>query len=179
MLKNLKFTLKAWPAITLVTVGLCFLTTWIAGLFGITLREQASLAVVRKYVGFNWPFIKILLMVLVAAPIGEELVFRLLLWKLPSSLINTLTREKFPRSCFMLHVSCFMFSAALFSAAHYLQMPFPDNAFISLFFFGLAQCWLYRRAGGWLGVVSPMLNHFLFNLTNLVCLLAVPESWLK
>ena len=167
MLKNLKFTLKAWPAITLVTVGLCFLTTWVAGLFGITLHEQASLAVVRKCAGFNWPFIKILLMVLVAAPIGEELVFRLVLWKLPSFFLPRFTQ------------AIAVISAELFAAAHYLQMPFPDNAFISLFFFGLAQCWLYRRAGGWLGIVSPMINHFLFNLTNLVCLLALPESWMK
>ncbi|MBQ2630168.1 MAG: CPBP family intramembrane metalloprotease, partial [Kiritimatiellae bacterium] len=62
--------------------------------------------------------------------------------------------------------------AALFSAAHYISQPFPDSAFIALFFFGLAQCWLYAKTDrSW----CPMLNHALFNLTNIVLLLVLPQ----
>ena len=63
-------------------------------------------------------------------------------------------------------------SSALFSSAHYIAQPFPDSAFVALFFFGLAQCWLYRKTGR---IWCAMLNHFLFNLTNLVLLLLLPE----
>ena len=63
-------------------------------------------------------------------------------------------------------------SSALFSAAHYISQPFPDAAFIALFFFGLAQCWLYAKTDR---LWCPMLNHFLFNLTNLVLLFVVTE----
>jgi len=64
-------------------------------------------------------------------------------------------------------------SAVLFSAAHYLAQPFPDAAFIALAFFGFAQCWLYRKTDR---LWCPMLNHALFNLTNLVLLFVVPEG---
>ena len=67
-----------------------------------------------------------------------------------------------------------VFSAILFSAAHYLAQPWPDAAFLALFFFGLAQCWLYRKTGH---LWCAMLNHGLFNLTNLVLLFILPESW--
>ncbi|MGN0832153.1 MAG: lysostaphin resistance A-like protein [Kiritimatiellia bacterium] len=67
----------------------------------------------------------------------------------------------------------YVFSAALFSAAHYIAQPWPDAAFIALFFFGLAQCWLYRKTER---LWCPMLNHALFNLTNLVLLIVIPEG---
>jgi len=65
------------------------------------------------------------------------------------------------------------FSSILFSAAHYIFQPFPDAAFIALAFFGLAQCWLYRKTDR---LWCPMLNHALFNFTNLVLLFIVPEQ---
>ena len=43
-------------------------------------------------------------------------------------------------------------------------------AFIALFFFGVAQCWLYRKTDR---IWCPMLNHALFNLTNVVLLLTI------
>ena len=66
-----------------------------------------------------------------------------------------------------------VFSAILFSAAHYLDQPFPDAAFLALFFFGLAQCWLYRKTSH---LWCAILNHGLFNLTNLVLLFILPEA---
>jgi len=65
------------------------------------------------------------------------------------------------------------FSAILFSAAHYIFQPFPDAAFVALAFFGFAQCWLYRKTDR---LWCPMLNHALFNLTNLVLLFIIPEQ---
>ena len=44
-----------------------------------------------------------------------------------------------------------------------------------LFFFGLAQCHLYRKTGS---ILAPALNHALFNLTNLAFLLCIPEKYL-
>ena len=65
-----------------------------------------------------------------------------------------------------------LLSSALFSAAHYISQPFPDSAFIALFFFGLAQCWLYAKTDR---IWCPMLNHTLFNLTNLVLMFVLPK----
>ena len=65
-----------------------------------------------------------------------------------------------------------LLSSALFSAAHYIAQPFPDSAFIALFFFGLAQCWLYSKTDH---VWCPMLNHTLFNLTNLILMFVLPK----
>jgi membrane protease YdiL (CAAX protease family) len=62
--------------------------------------------------------------------------------------------------------------SVLFSAAHYIMQPFPDAAFIALFFFGLAQCWLYKKTER---LWCPILNHCLFNLTNVVLVLLIPQ----
>ena len=48
---------------------------------------------------------------------------------------------------------------------------FVTLAFLALFFFGLAQCWLYAKTDR---IWCPMLNHFLFNLTNLILLIVIP-----
>ena len=69
--------------------------------------------------------------------------------------------------------SIILFSSALFAAAHYLAQPWPDAAFLALFFFGLAQCWIYRKTGL---LWCAMLNHALFNLSNLVLLFVLPET---
>ena len=39
----------------------------------------------------------------------------------------------------------------------------------------MAQCWLYRRTGS---LWCPILNHMLFNMTNLAFLLCIPEKYL-
>ena len=69
--------------------------------------------------------------------------------------------------------SIIFLSSLLFSAAHYLAQPWPDAAFLALFFFGAAQCWLYLKTGR---IVCAMLNHALFNLTNLVLLFVLPKA---
>ena len=151
-MSNLKFTLKAWPVVAAATIGLCYLTQAVAGLFGVKLPEQANIELVRKYAGWNLTFAFLCLQVTVLMPAIEECLFRLpLRW--------------------LKHGSFAVLSSVLFSAAHYITQPFPDPAFIALFFFGFAQCRLYRRTGR---IWCPMLNHALFNITNLVLLFVIP-----
>jgi membrane protease YdiL (CAAX protease family) len=166
---RLKFTLKAWPAITLITVALCILTQFGAKLLGIELPDQANVAAVRSLLSHafdSWGHFsrsaQVLAMVLLIMPVTEEVAFR---WFCFRSFSSRLPAAAAPVRA--------VASSILFSAAHYLQQPFPDNAFLALFFFGLAQCWLYARTGG---VRYPMLNHSLFNLTNLALMFMLPQA---
>ena len=178
---KVKTTLKAWPLIAAATIGISMATTLVAEAFGMKLTVQASLGVIRRMAGLNWPFVKMLLYVLVRAPVLEELVFRGLLWRLPAGVLGWIFgKARLPRALAAgLSAVLAVVASILFSAAHYVNMPWPDNAFAALFFFGLAQCWLYRRVGKWHAIWCPVLNHFLFNLTNLVLLFTLPESWLQ
>ena len=148
-MKNLKFTLKAWPVIAAATIGLCYLTQTVAKWFGIDLPDQANIELVKRYVGWNRTFILLCAQILILMPAIEELIFRL-----PTRWLK--------------HPGAIIGSSVLFSAAHYLFQPWPDAAFIALFFFGLAQCWLYKKTAH---LWCAILNHGLFNLTNLVLLL--------
>ena len=173
--KNLNITLKAWPVVTGLTIGLCYLTQTVAGLLGIELPDQANLELVRKYMGWNTVFMLLCLQVLVIMPALEELVFRWFLFMLPARIAarraGRPTTGSLPPN--WLGYSTAAVSSALFSAAHYIAQPWPDAAFLALFFFGLAQCWLYARTGK---VWCSMLNHALFNLSNLVVLYFLPQS---
>jgi len=162
------FTLKAWPIVTLVTVGLCYLTQLVAGWLGVELTEQNNLELVRRAAGWNWNFAFLCAQILLIMPAIEELLFRGLLFKLPGRWLNIIATG--------------VVSSAIFSFAHYpdylsLGNGFAlrplDNAFLALFCFGLAQCWLCHRTGR---LWCAMLNHALFNLTNLVLLFVVPVA---
>lgn len=155
-----KTTLKAWPVIALITIALCFLTQQTAKLFGIELPEQANLEIVKRMAGFNWNFALLVLQIIVILPVIEELIFRL-----PMKFTRKWRRN--------LQFASAAALSALFSAAHYIVQPFPDSAFIALFVFGIAQCWLYRRTQS---IFCPILNHALFNLTNLILLFIIPEA---
>ena len=164
-MNRLKFTLKAWPVITAMTIGLCYLTQAVAGWLGIELPDQENLELVKRYMGWNTTFILLCAQVLVIMPAVEEFVFRWLLFMLPA---RVAAKRAFPMAD-----AAAVASSALFSAAHYIVQPFPDAAFLALFLFGLAQCWLYRKTER---IWCPMLNHFLFNLTNLVLLAVLPQQ---
>ena len=177
-MNTLSFTFKAWPVIALATIGLCYLTQTVAKWFGIDLPDQKNIEVVKQLAGLNWRFAFLCLQVLIVMPALEELLFRGLLFKLPRKLFDMRhetgdmketqdTRHKAGV------IGLAILSSALFSAAHYLAQPWPDAAFIALFFFGLAQCWLYRKTDR---IWCAMLNHGLFNLTNLVLLFILPEA---
>ena len=166
---KLKFTFRAWPVIAAATIGLCFLTQGVAKLFGIDLPEQHQIEMVRWWIIHAFDSFRhfltcalLLAQVLVLLPAIEEFVFRWLLFMLPVRKIEKRTAR----------VPILMLSSVLFSAAHYIAQPFPDAAFIALFFFGIAQCWLYRKTDR---IWCPMLNHALFNLTNTVLLFVIPS----
>ena len=150
MKERLKFTLKAWPTIFLIAVTLSYLTELAAKhVFGVELPEQDQVEIMRRLfregpvslVAFN------LALVVAVMPMLEEFLFR---W------VTRFSKVLWP------------VTSVLFAAAHYLQAPFPDNAFFALFAFGMCQCWLYRKTGS---IWYPVLNHSLFNLTNLALLL--------
>ena len=178
---KLRLTLKAWPVITAATVGLCYLTQTVAKWFGIELPDQANIELVKRYAGWNRTFILLCAQVIILMPAIEELIFRYLLFKLPLRILHKRGGGTTPPQTFILTsgrgrlapVALAIGSSVLFSAAHYLFQPFPDSAFIALFFFGLAQCWLYHKTSRlWCAV----LHHALFNLTNLVLLFVLPEA---
>ncbi len=155
-MKKLKTTLVWWVAITAITIGLCHLTQIIADLFGIELPDQANLDLVKNSAGWNLKFLGLCVYIVCITPAIEEFLFRYLCWK-----VHKPQREW----------SLAILSAALFSAAHYLFQPFPDNAFIALFAFGMMQCALYKRTGA---IWCPIVSHALFNAVNLVLLFALP-----
>ena len=178
-MNNFKFTFKSWPVIAAATIGLCYLTQTVAGWFGVDLKEQTVIEQMRQMGVYTWRVLtqegfgaalkheasyKFLLnipLVLVIAPVFEETLFRGLLFKLPATKFSS---KRIPLA---------IVSSVLFSSAHYLQFPFPDDAFIALFFFGLAQCWLYKKTAH---LWCAILNHGLFNLTNLILLFVLPEA---
>ncbi len=165
MMRNLKYVAAAWPVMTLVTAATCFLTDTIAKWLGIELPPQPSLDAVLNSRG--WYLVANIALITLIAPIAEEAVFRGLLFKLPMRFF-----AKF-RYFGISKVLLIAVSSLLFTAAHYIQMPFPDNAFVALFLFGLIQCHLYTRTNA---LWCPMATHALFNLTNLVLLFLFPEA---
>lgn len=159
-MSKLKFTIRAWLVITPITFVICLLTQNIANLFGITLPDQANLKIVRAMAGWSLNFAFLVTQIIVIMPVVEELIFRL-----PLRFAN-----KLPQAA---QIAIPIISAVLFTAAHYITQPFPDAAFIALLFFGLAQNYLYKKTQA---ILYPILNHSLFNLTNLTLLLIVPEA---
>ena len=175
-----KFTLKAWPVIAAATIGLCYLTQTVAKLFGIELPDQQNIDIVRQC-GLHaldslkafGAFAFLCTQVLILLPAVEELVFRGLLFKIPLHLTGKRQWGSGLLSACQNTAPWAILSSSLFSAAHYLAQPWPDSAFIALFFFGLAQCWLYKKTDR---IWCAMLNHGLFNLTNLILLFLLPEA---
>ena len=173
--------MKSWPIIAIATISLCYLTQTVAKLFGVELPDQANIDLVKRCVGWNWNFTFLCAQVLVLMPAAEELIFRGLLFKLPRKLFDARRetgdsgegRETSDARPGAWTTGIAIASSALFSAAHYIAQPWPDAAFLALFFFGLAQCWLYRKTDR---IWCAMLNHALFNLTNLVLLFVLPET---
>ena len=178
-MKNLRFTLKAWPVIAIATIGLCLATQVVAKLFGIDLPDQQNVGQVKEIFLHAFDSARhfancavTVLMVLAIMPVVEEIVFRWLLVMLPARIVKRREAGRSPAGGRRPEDYVFVFvSSALFSAAHYVQQPFPDTAFVALFFFGLAQCWLYFKTDR---LWCPMLNHALFNLTNTVLIFVVP-----
>ncbi len=171
MTQNLKRVLAAWAIITIATAATCFLTGLVAGWFGIVLPPQPSLDAVLNSHG--WYLATNIALIVMIMPIVEEAVFRWLLFKLPSKLTGRfLVGRGVPPSRPPAGLIIAIASSILFSAAHYIQMPFPNNAFVALFLFGVLQCRLYRQTNA---IWCPILTHALFNATNLALLFLFPD----
>ena len=163
--EKIKLTFKAWPIITAIVVAACFFTSQIGFLLNCDLSSQQNIQIVKAVLPrafSNWSCFlqaaQLVLSILLILPAVEEVAFRWFLWKLPQ-----------PKRIYVQAV----ISAALFSAAHYIVQPFPDNAFVALFLFGIAQCWIYSKTNS---LSCCILNHSLFNLTNLLLVFIVPEN---
>jgi len=172
--RALRFTLKAWPVVAIATIGLCFLTQQVAKLFGIELPDQANIAIVKNCLARAFSSAKafgvaafLVAQVVILLPVFEELVFRGLLFRWPTRRFRRTAAHHLVSPPVIVFAGM---SSLLFSAAHYIAQPWPDAAFLALFFFGLAQCGLYRRTDR---IWCAMLNHALFNLTNLLLLFVV------
>ena len=169
MKNRLKFTLKIWPVIAIATIALCYLTEAGAGWLGIELPQQKNVDLVKeifKNAFLSWRHFGVcafnLALIVAILPFAEELIFR---WGLFKTILRGKLGLERPTA---LTIVAALVSAVLFSAAHYVAQPWPDNAFVALFFFGLVECWLYRRTERlWCAV----LNHALFNAANLILLL--------
>lgn len=173
---GLRLTLKACPIVTIVTIAICYLTQLVAGWFGIDLPEQNNLAIVRQMAGWNLSFALVILQIVLILPAIEEFLFRGLLFRLPA---RHFCRDRLGPSIVVAAIA-----AAIFSFGHYpdwvglfkggaFTVRSADNAFVALWFFGFAQCGLYRRTGS---IKYPILNHMLFNAINLVLLFLIPQS---
>ena len=165
---RLKTTLTAWPAITAGAIATCYLTKVAAACMGIKLPDQDQIELVRQYIGLNKVFVQLVVQIVAIIPAIEEAIFRFGLFKLPARFF----KQRIPIA---------IASSAIFSFAHYIDYvkllkyhPFEllgwNDAFLALFLFGLAQCWLYSKTDR---IWCPILNHALFNITNLVILIVV------
>ena len=164
MKNNFKTTLKYAVATFAGALILCAATKYIASWFGVELHDQNTLELLKSFHGRKLAML--VAYAVIGAPVVEELFARGLLFRLPSWFVGWKFHGKFRAAPAVFAV----LSSIVFVAVHYGKVnPFPDNAFIGLFYFALMQCRLYAKTGL---IVYPILNHFLFNCANLACVMA-------
>lgn len=160
--------LKWFMPITLAAMGLALFSEQVALLFGF---EPPPQDLVRLFTDPNiaWAVkAKYAAIAVVVAPVLEELVFRMGLYRLcvwcgKRIVVSEDDGAGYGKSRFPI-VSA-MLSGAVFAVVH-----LHAATFLPLWFLGVAFAWLYWRSGT---VFSPMLCHFLFNTVNLVLCLTV------
>jgi membrane protease YdiL (CAAX protease family) len=115
-------------------------------------QEQLAVQVLRDAQGWrSWLVLGIATMVI--APIGEELLFRGILYP-------AIKREGFPRLALWV-------SSLLFAAIHMNLV-----AFLPLTFLALVLAWLYEQTGN---LLAPIAVHSLFNAFNFALVWAPPS----
>ena len=159
---------KAWPLVFGAIVAICWLTTFVSEWLGHPLPQQQSLDAIRNMHGMR--LAQCIAIVVFVAPLVEEAIFRFGLFAFPLWIARRFAGERVPRAVPIIVMAV---SSVLFTMAHYRSGVPLNNAFVALFFFGIAQCVLCRRSGG---ILSTFVNHALFNATNLVFLFALPPA---
>ena len=165
----MKLALKWFLPITLIAMGLAWVSEQVALLLGFDPPPQdlvklftdpnVAWAIKAKYAAFA----------VIAAPVVEELVFRMGLF----NLCRWIGRKILTSSPSHLLTS-FPWLSALVSGAVFAAVHVHAATFLPLWFLGVAFAWLYWRSGT---IRSSMLCHFLFNLINLtLCLFVGSEA---
>ena len=157
----MKLALKWFLPITLVAMGLAWGSEQVALLLGFDPPPQ-DLVKLFTDPKVAWQIkAKFAALALVAAPVLEELIFRMGLFNLCRWVGRKLkqgTEGKFP-------LVAARVSGAVFAAVH-----LHAATFVPLWFLGVAFAWLYWKSGT---IFSSMLCHFLFNLINFTLCLIV------
>jgi membrane protease YdiL (CAAX protease family) len=102
----------------------------------------------------------------ILAPLIEELIFRMGLFKLCIWGGGKIRKVSHATSEFPLISACV--SGAVFAAVH-----LHAATFLPLWFLGVAFAWLYWKSGA---IWSSIICHFLFNLINLLICLLISEN---
>jgi hypothetical protein len=157
-----KLALKWFVPITLVAMGLAWVSEQIVVLLGFDLPSPQPLVQLFTDPNVPWPRkMKYAAFAVVAAPIVEEIIFRmgmfnLFVWLGRRYIASAATRTGFP------------LVAALLSGVVFAVVHLHAATFVPLWFLGVAFAWLYWKGGT---IRASMLAHFLFNLINLsLCL---------
>lgn len=158
----MKLALKWFLPITLVAMGLAWLSEQVALLLGFDPPPQD---LVKLFTNPNiaWSIkAKYAVFAIAIAPVLEEFVFRMGLFNLCRWVGRKMKKGsvegKFP------------LVAALVSGAVFAAVHLHAATFAPLWFLGVAFAWLYWKAGT---IRSSMLCHFLFNLINLTLCLTI------
>ena len=162
------FALKWFLPILAVAMLLAFCSEQMALLLGF---EPPPQDLVKLFTDPNVPWCvksKYAAIALLAAPVVEELIFRMGLFRLCvwcGRRIPLSRNEMPPEGRIRFPIVSALVSGAVFAAVH-----LHAATFLPLWFLGYAFAWLYWRSKT---IFSSMLCHFLFNATNLVLCLAI------
>ena len=159
--------LKWFVPITLAAMGLAWISEQVALLLGF---EPPPQDLVKLFTNPNvaWQIkAKYAAIAVLLAPVLEELVFRMGLFRL---CLWCGRRIKKADAEVWNGTPAFPVVSALISGAVFAAVHLHAATFVPLWFLGVAFAWLYWKSGS---VFSSMLCHFLFNLVNLVICLFI------
>ena len=158
----MKLALKWFLPITLTAMGLAWVSEQVALLLGFDPPPQD---LVKLFTDPNiaWQIkAKYAALAVLAAPVIEEVVFRMGLFNLCRWIGKKLAArrrgENATNGCNGFPLVSAIVSGAIFAAVHVHAATFAP-----LWFLGVAFAWLYWKSGK---IASSMLCHFLFNLIN-------------
>jgi membrane protease YdiL (CAAX protease family) len=160
-----RLALKWFIPVALTAMGLAWISEQVALLLGF---EPPPQDLVRIFTNpkIAWTMkAKLALYAVVAAPVIEELIFRMGLFNFFNWLGKKFCKQSATAAADRFPVVPALVSGAIFAAVH-----LHAATFLPLWFLGVAFAWLYWKSGT---VCSPMLCHFLFNLVNLLLCLTV------